>query len=112
MFPVPNIPNAPRMELESFRSGANCRSLPPDERRWHARSKLRLYGLRHSALGTALALATMVAFSLLKKARTVRFRWVAAIALWTFLIGPVLGPPPPSGPPPSAKRPLIQQHKN
>jgi hypothetical protein len=26
------------------------------------------------------------------------FRWVAAITLWTFLIGPVLGPPAGSGP--------------
>jgi hypothetical protein len=25
-----------------------------------------------------------------------KFRWVAVIAVWTILIGPVLGPPPPN----------------
>jgi hypothetical protein len=28
-----------------------------------------------------------------KKERAMEFRWVAIIALWTLLIGPVLGPP-------------------
>jgi hypothetical protein len=41
----------------------------------------------------------------------VQFRWVAVLALWTFLIGPILGPPPSGGPPLQAKRPLEQKLK-
>jgi hypothetical protein len=39
------------------------------------------------------------------KEGTVRFRWVAAITLWTFLIGPIMAPPPASAPPSAHKPP-------
>jgi hypothetical protein len=38
-----------------------------------------------------------------------QFRWVALIAVWTILIGPILGPPP-SGSQPSTIKPHNSSH--
>jgi len=64
--------------------------------RWHGRCRFILHRL----------------FLLLRKARTVKFRWVAVLALWTILIGPVLGPPPSSAPSAQAKRPITSKIKS
>jgi hypothetical protein len=32
-----------------------------------------------------------------------QFRWIALIAVWTILIGPILGPPPSGSPSPTNK---------